>query len=187
MAKFLKKIPKRAHGKYTEFGVVAERVLQNVQNIDNFIQKMEADEEIPDIYKKEIKNYLHELSLFFCVEVSYKNANGLNTFENAEKTGFTQKLNDEQVKILRKISNNVKFARVLFAIGKCCGYTMLVLPLGSLYINGHNKFIYNIIQPTEIYIFIGFAVAALICILKQEKLANKIANQIEYLVNQNTR
>ena len=186
MAKILRKLPKRTHGKYANTGAMAEEVLLNIQEASKLIEIAEQNIDLTDSDRQKITNYLHGLSLISCADVSYHNSNGLNTFQNAEKTGFTQDLNDEQIKILKKISHNIEMARILVATGKYSAYIMVVLTLCSLYLESNIRFLYDMIQPGEIYTFIGFALCAMFCILKQESLANKTAKQIKHLVNQNT-
>ena len=187
MAKILRKIPHRKHGKYTELGSAAEDVLSKIQDIKKLTIEIQNSKDLTDDEKRLLKDSLDNLALICCTKVSYYNANGLNTFQNAEKTGLTQNMTQEQIKILKKISNNVQMLRILFATGRCSGYIMLTLSLCTLYIQGHYQFLYNIIQPEEIYIFLSFAFAALYCFLRYEKLSKKMENQIEQLVNINTR
>lgn len=175
MAKILKKLPKREHGKYFKTGFFANIFLSNINSVmNNFVEK-----------DNEQKKQIQQAALVSCIEISYSNANGLNTFQNAEITGLTQNLNDEQIKILEKISNNTELARILFATGKCSGYIMLVLMLGTLYIQGQSYYLYNLIQPGETFMFIGVAITAAYCMIKQETLAEKVKKQIQQLVNIN--
>ena len=186
MAKILKKIPKRTYGKYADIGPVAEDVLSQIRDIDELVIKIKSNDELTYNEKRKCINSLQKLSLSSCSIVSYYNGNGLNTFQNAEKTGLTQKMTNKQINILKNISRNTEMARILFAAGKSSIYVIFVLALGTLYIQCHNKFLYNIIQPEETYVFIGFAIFALGCILKNKKITKDIADNIEKLVNINT-
>jgi len=186
MAKILRKIPKREYAKYAKIGQDAEEVLSDIRDIRELMVEIKDNKELPDEIKLEFIGYLQQLSLMSCTTVSYYDANGLNTFQNAEKTGLTLTMTDEQIKILKNISRNTEFARVLFATGRYSGYVMLVLALGTMYIQFHNKFLYSIIKPTETYLFIGVAIFTLYCLLKNGSLAKNISNKIARLSNMNT-
>ena len=173
MAKILRKIPKRNCGKYADIGQSAEDVLSQIRDINELATEIKSDKELTNDEKCEYINCLQKLALSSCSIVSYYKGNGLNTFQNAEKTGLTQNLNDKQINVLKKISRNTEMARILFATGKYSSYVMLALALGTLYIQGHNKFVYNLIQPEETYMFISVAIFALYCILKHK---NKTIN-----------
>ena len=183
MAKILRKIPKRHCGKYVDIGPAAEDVLSQIRDINELKTEIKNDNELTNDAKYKCINYLQGLALSSCLIVSYYNGNGLNTFQNAEKTGLTEEMTPEQINILKNISKNTEIARILFATGKYSSYIMLGLALGTLYIQGHSKFVYNLIQPEETYMFISFAIFALYCMLKQKSLAKNVAKNIEKLMN----
>ena len=187
MARIVNKIPKRKTGKYANTGQQSEDALSTIINIGEIIKKIQDNKDISDEEKDIIKKYLQKLALTSCVMVSYYNGNGLNVFQNAEKTGLTLKMNSEQKDILRKISRNTSMARILFATGKYSSYIMLVLAISNMYIYGHSKFLYNAIQPEENLTFIGICAYITYCILQNKRYAKKIANNTEKLVNINTR
>ena len=132
MAKILKKIPKRLHGKYADTGKIADNILlKNYTINDIFDEEIRQDlSDLSDADKQELLKTADELAdnlnFFSCITVSYKNLNGLNVFENAEKKGLTQNLNEKQLKILKQISNNTSFARILFLSAKYSGYGLIL-------------------------------------------------------------
>jgi hypothetical protein len=187
MAKILKRIPKRKHGKYADIGYAAEDVLLNVQDVYELIEEVQQNKELNDDEKKHTISYLNGEALLSCISVSYYKGNGLNTFQNAEKTGLTEKMTDEQKDILRKLSKNVSLARILYTTGKYSVYALVGTMMFNLYANSHLQIFKNIIQPKQTYVFICVALFCMCCILVQERLTNICDYELKQLVGLNER
>lgn len=175
MAKILRKLPQREHGKYAATGKKAEEILSNLYTTDS-----DKNPEL-SLYEKQVLDFLS------CTLVSFDNLNGLNVAQNAEKSGLTENFTQQQKNLLNQISQNTSFARILSLTTKYSGYAMIIYGISNFYIKHNMKILYNFIYPKNIYVFISIAILAFACIMSQETLANNTAKKITKMINLNTR
>lgn len=193
MAKILKKIPKRKNGKYANDGKKANEILSKIYTFEDFLDSKMKNElsNLAEEDQQYILNVCQKLAdglnFISCVEVSYRNLNGLNVLQNAEKNGLTDKMTKEQINILQKMSRNTSLARILFATKKCSSYIIFIIALWNFYIYTHMQFLYKMIQPEETFVFIGILLVIIGCIKGEKLLATNTANKLEQLIDLKTR
>ena len=193
MAKILRKLPQREHGKYAITGKKADEILSNLYTVDKFLTP-EINNDMSQLSKDEqeelidyFKDLADGLNFLSCTMVSFDNLNGLNVAQNAEKSGLTEHFTRQQMNLLNQISQNTSLARILSLTTKYSGYAMIIYAIVSFYIKHNMKILYNFIYPKDIYVFISIAMVAFACIMSQEKLANNVAKKIEKMIDMNTR
>lgn len=150
----------------------------------DMINYSEQENQIIEEYSDYMAKYMN---LSVCAYVSHEKLNNLNTFENAEKKNLTKEMTDEQKKILRKISNQVKIDRVLFIGGKITSKIAIFMGIAQLIIDVYWKDLYDMMQPTENYAFICVATVFLILYLTSQHTTENIAKNITKIINAKTR
>ena len=101
----------------------------------------------------------------------------------ATKNGLGSKLNAEQQKMLKELSRDTEIRRICFVTGKNLTFALLTLAVINLsaHLFSHDD-LFQLIQPTETYIFIALALCVIPCILidslkssKTDELVKQIA------------
>ena len=171
----------------------ADEILSKNYTKDDFIDiKMkwdminysELENEIIEIYSEYLADYMN---LAVCAHISHEKLNNLDTYENAEKKNLIKDMTKEQKDILKKISKQVKIDRFLFIGGKITGKIAIFIGVTNFIINTYWKDLYNMMQPTEIYVFISVTVLFLILYLTSQYTTEKISKNISKIIEQKIR
>lgn len=100
-----------------------------------------------------------------CIVIAQNNLNGLNTFENAERKGLTKDMTNDEKQMLKKLSNNVSFRRLLVSTRNTSVILLNIMAISNALINIYSYDLYKKIQPEETFVFFclfSFIVALLI-------------------------